>query len=201
MSAQQGGNDSDEGVPWTPPPPMPPPMPRHPPMAADRSTSDMNRVRLDLSSVELRSPLWRVLAVAAFVAAFVAGGMYLAEQGSAESVALIAVVALAKISGYWSAHLARLRPPTKPGVHVPTELRNLSEALRRWLHARPIIVCCLFGVVWGVVTLIAKNLMTGFFEQLYSPMLSIAVGCAVGAVIAAPEFFKSGARKLGWTKD
>lgn len=164
-------------------------------------TQKPDRVRIDLSSIEFRSPIWRVLSVAAFCAAFTAFGMYLAEQGNAEAVALVAVVAIAKIIGYWTDHLARLRPASKPGLHVPTELKNLVDALRRWLHERPLVVCCMFGVAWGLATLVAKNVVTGFFEQLYSPMLSIAVGSAVGAVICAPEFVKRGVEKLGWTHD
>lgn len=159
------------------------------------------KLRVDLNSIEFRSPIWRVLSVAALCAAFVAFGMWLSEQGSAESVALVAVVALAKMVGYWTDHLAKLRPPSKPGLHVPTEVKNLMAALRRWLHVRPLIVCALFGIVWGLATLLAKNVATGFFEQLYSPALSIAVGCAIGAVIAAPEFLRKGAERLGWTTD
>lgn len=157
------------------------------------------RMKVDLTSIEVKSPIWRLISVAAFCAAFTAFGMYLAEQGNAEAVALVAVVALAKIVGYWTDHLAKLRPPQKPGLHVPTEMKNLAQALQRWLHDRPLVVCCGFGVAWGVMTLLAKNILTSFFEQLYSPMLSIAAGCAVGAVIAAPELVRQGAQKLGWT--
>lgn len=180
--------------------PPPPPLPPDPPYAGDKEESP-KRMRLDLSAVEMKSPLWRVLAVAAFVAAFVALGMYLGEKGNAEAVALVAVVALAKIAGYWANFLARVKPPKKAGTHVPTELRRLGEAVRKWLNDRPIVICCFFGVAWGIATLISKNLMTVFFEQLYSPWLSICVGCLIGAVIAAPEFFKSGIRKMGWSRE
>ena len=156
-------------------------------------------MKVDLTSIEIRSPIWRVLSVAAFCGAFTAFGMYLAERGNAEAVALVAVVAIAKIIGYWTDHLAKLRPVGRPGMHVPTEMKNLIAAVRRWLHDRPLVVCCMFGVAWGIATLVSKNLFTQFFEQLYSPMLSIAVGCVVGAVICAPEFVKRGAEKLGWT--
>lgn len=157
------------------------------------------RMKIDVTSVEIRSPIWRVLSVAAFCGAFIAFGMYLAEQGNAEAVALVAVVAIAKIIGYWTDHLARLRPAGKPGMHVPTEVKNLIAAVKRWLHARPLVVCCMFGVGWGIATLLSKNILTRFFEQLYSPLLSITIGCIVGAVICAPEFLRQGAEKLGWT--
>lgn len=157
------------------------------------------RMRIDLSSIEFRSPIWRVLSVAALSAGFALFGMYLAEQGNAESVALVAVIAIAKICAYWTDHLANLRPPSKPGFHVPTEAKNLAAALRRWLHARPLLICCLFGIAWGLATLLAKNVLTGFFEALYSPLLAIAVGCVVGAIICAPEFLKRGVERLGWS--
>lgn len=159
------------------------------------------RMRIDLNSIEFRSPIWRVLSVAALCAAFVTFGMWLSERGSAESVALVAVIALAKMIGYWTDHLARLRPPSKPGLHVPTEVKNLLTALRGWLHARPLVVCALFGLAWGLATLVAKNIATSFFEQLYSPWLAIALGSAVGAIIAAPEFLRRGAERLGWTNE
>lgn len=180
--------------------PVIPPVPTHSPTLPPGDQSP-KRMRLDLSAVEMKSPLWRVLAVAAFVAAFVALGMYLGEKGNAEAVALVAVVALAKIAGYWANFLARVKTPKKAGTHVPTELRRLGEAVRKWLNDRPIVICCFFESHGAFATLISKNLMTAFFEQLYSPWLSIAVGCLIGAVIAAPEFFKSGIRKMGWSRE
>lgn len=157
-------------------------------------------MKIDLTAVEIRSPIWRVLSVAAFCGAFTAFGMYLAERGNAEAVALVAVVAIAKIIGYWTDYLSTTRPAEKPGMHVPTEIKNLTAALRRWLHARPLVVCCMFGVGWGLLTLLSKNLLTKFFEQMYSPLLSISIGCVVGAIICAPEFVRRGAEKLGWVE-
>lgn len=147
--------------------------------------------------VEHTSPIWRVLSVALAAGAVAAIGYYLQEIGRAADFATVLVVTLFFSVGFWARKRPdKLRARFGPFGRIANAVRESGDDIRQYVYDRPLRVGVALAACYGVAVVIAKSVVVALLAALYSPSIAVALGCAVGAAVAAPEFFASLLRRL-----
>lgn len=173
------------GPPNVPPPAVPSPSPPPPPE---------NR---QVQHVEVSTPLWRVFAVICTAAAIAALAYYLNAVHHADDFATVAVITMAYSVSFW----ARQRPDRVqrrfgPFGKIATAIRDSQDDLRGWVYRQPLRAGVLIAVGYGVAVVIGKHIVIAIVHGLWSPWLAVAIGAAVGAVVAAPRMFADLGRRI-----
>lgn len=142
--------------------------------------------------VEHTSPIWRVLAVALAAGAAAALGYYFQLIGFADQFATVLVVTIFFTISFW----ARKRPDRfkarfGPFGRIADAIRESGDEIRTYVYNRPLRVGMIIAGCYGMALVIAKSLVVALLTNVYAWPLAAAVGCAVAALVAAPEFFSS----------
>jgi hypothetical protein len=152
--------------------------------------------------IETSSPIWRVLAVMMGAGAIAALGFYLNAIGHVNDFATVAVITIGFTISFW-AHKRpdRFRIRFGPFGKVAVALRESLDDIRAWTYDRPLRVGALIAVGYGIAVVIAKNLLVLVIRSLYSWYLAVAVGLAIGAVVAAPQMFAALVKRIAGPQD
>lgn len=155
-----------------------------------------------VSTVVHTHPGWRVLSVGLAAGAAVAGSLYLAEIGHADDVATVVVI----MAVYSISHWARRRPDrlsarVGPFGKIARAVVESQDDLTSWALAKPLRVGLLLGAGYGTAVVLAKSAVAAVVAGLWSWQLAVAVGCAVAAVVAAPELIGGLVRRVAGTPD
>ena len=143
------------------------------------------------------SPAWRVAGVALAFGAIAAMGFYFREIGYVDEFATVAVITAAGSIGYWARKRPdRLRRRFGPFGRIADAIRESGDDIREYVHIRPLRVGVVIAALYGVAVVLAKSLVVAVLMNVYAWPLAVAAGCAVGAIVAAPEFFSNLFKRL-----
>lgn len=145
------------------------------------------------STLNVTSPIYRILAgLLASVSVF-ALGYYLNDVGLISEFSTIVVIAAFFSVNYWAHHRRPEEFQAKfgPFSKIAVATRDSIDDIRVWAFSRPWKAAIPIGVFQGLLVVLAKTILSAVFIALYSWELAVAVGAIVGALLAAPELFKS----------
>ena len=146
--------------------------------------------------IEVTSPLWRVLGVMLAAGSLAALGYYLNVMGNVDNFATIAAVTFFYTLGFWAAK----RPDLVgrrfgPFSKIALAVRESREDIQRWVYEKPLAAGICVAILYGVAVVLVKMVFVVGIRQIASPWLAVVLGCAIGAVVSAPDFFLKVLRK------
>ena len=151
----------------------------------------------DRQIVEHTSPIWRVLGVALAVGAVAAMGFYFQQIGYVDEFATVAVITAFFSVSFWARKRPdRLRRRFGPFGKIADSIRESGDDIRQYIYARPMRVGIVVAVFYGIAVVVAKSLVVAVLQNVYAWPLAVAIGCGIGAAVAAPEFFGGLAKRL-----
>lgn len=153
--------------------------------------------KTDRTVVEHTSPIWRVLGVALAAGAVAALGYYFQTIGHVDEFATVLVITVFFSAGFW----ARKRPDRfkrrfGPFGKIASAIRESGDDVREYVYRRPMRVGVALAACYGVAVVVAKSVVVAVLTNIYAWPLAVALGCGVGALVAAPEFFTTVFRRL-----
>lgn len=156
----------------------------------------------DRTVVEHTSPIWRVLGVALACGAVAALGYYFQIIGYVDEFATIFVITLAVAATGW----CKQRPDLlkrRLGVFgsIAVEAQNSAGRIQAALYARPLRFLVPVGICYGLFVVVAKALVVALLENIWAWPLAVALGCGIGALVAAPEFYGGLFRRMSVPDD
>ena len=144
----------------------------------------------DKQIVEHTSPVWRVAGVALAFGAIAAMGYYFQTIGFVDEFATVAVITFFFSISYWARNRPdRVRRTFGPFAKIALAIRESSEDINRYVREKPLRVGVVIAAGYGVAVVIAKTLVVAVLQNVYAWPLAVAGGAAIGAAVAAPEFF------------
>lgn len=143
-------------------------------------------------TVEHMTPIWRLVAVVAMFGGLGAIGHYLDVIGHAEDAATILSVAIVYTLSFWAAR----RPESVdakfgPFSKIAAAVRESQGDIRQWVQNRTLVAGVMVAVCYGVGLVIIKHAVLTGLRTLWSPWIAVAGGCIIGALVVAPEFWRS----------
>ncbi len=157
----------------------------------------MKKTKVERSIVEHTSPVWRLAGVVLASGAVVALGYYFRQVDLERAFATVAAVTLVGAVKHW----ARRRPDQMrlrlgPFDEVGEAAVRSADRIGAWALERSMTVGLIIYACYGVGLVVLQAVIVAALANLYAWPLAVAVGCAVAAYVAAPEFFASIARRV-----
>ena len=83
----------------------------------------------------------------------------------------------------------KLRKRFGPFGRIADAVRESGDDIRQFVYERPLRVGVALAACYGVAVVIAKSVLVAILTNIYAWPLAVAAGAAIGALVAAPEFF------------
>ncbi len=152
--------------------------------------------------VEHTSPIWRVAGVALAFGAIAALGYYFQEIGYVDEFSTVAVITVFFSVSFWARKRPdRLRRRFGPFGRIASAIQESGNDIREFVYERPLRVGVVIAAGYGVAVVIAKSALVAILTNIYAWPLAVAAGCAVGALVSAPEYFANLFRRVSLPND
>lgn len=144
----------------------------------------------DHSYVE--TPLWRLVAVVAAFGAVGCLGYAVNVVDRADDAATVFVVILAGTTMFWATRRPeRLRARLGPFAPIGQAIVAAKADVDAWVRKRTVLAGVVLFATYGVALVLAKHVLAAIIESVVSPWLALALGLAVGALVVAPDLWRT----------
>lgn len=145
----------------------------------------------------VETPLWRLVAVVAAFGALGCLGYAVNVVDRVDDAATVLVVVLAGATTFWASRRPdRLRTRLGPFAAIGEALVTAKHDIDQWVHDRTVLAGLLVYTAYGVALVLAKHVVAAVIESVVSPWLAAAVGLAIGALVVAPDLWRTVARHI-----
>ena len=143
------------------------------------------------TTVDYTSPLWRLVGVALMIGGIGALGVWVRDVGLVDPFSTIAVITVITAAVGWG----RQRPDRlkrRFGVFggIAVEVQNSADRIRRRVYDRPLRFLIPLGILYGLVVVLAKNLVALALTSLASWSLALGLAGVLAAIVTIPGFFR-----------